>query len=1108
MARKHFTSEDEDAGQQRKRSRQDDPSQDLGHNEEDQESHSEYECDEAEDKALYEAAAEMAKRAPKAGAVRHAGAIEQLELFKFMCHDYLVIDFGPQANFIIGANGSGKSAVLAGITLGLGGKAATTDRASSLKGHIKHGATRAEIKLTMSNRGEDAFRPDIYGETIIIERIITVDGGGQYKLRSGRDKKIISAKKEELQAILDHFMIQVDNPLNVLNQNDSKTFLSASSSKDKYGLFIRGTQLQQLTNEYEEIQTNITTAKMLLDNKQSDLSTIHERAKSARSTLKIVEQATEHENRIGLLQRELAWAYVTEAEVEKAKAAGKVQEEEQLIPQCEEELNKTQVKLDELNGQMAALTAKMSEQNDEELDTKRTELKEILKNRHKDIKDITNELREQDSTAKKLRTQLTDQQRLIDAENEKASRNTDTTRREALNRREECENEYKAQEGRLAELRSEITSMKAQLVSVKTRATELKNEIERAQRDINSTQKDLEEARRAQNNRLSAFGRSAEAVSRDVDASHWNNKPLGPLGIHLQCKDPKWASVIDTILGHNLSAYLVDNIDDENRLRKILQKHRSWSSIIRSSYDLFDYSSGEPDPRYLTVLRMLTFDDEYVKRALINNAKIERTILVEHRREGDPIMCLPREERRNVDRCYTIDGFEVGGAGTGKMVTALNMKRGASRLSNDHTAYIAERTEEFRNKQESKQQLTVELSNANQEAELIANKIRRSETEQTAIKTTLRQLKHRKNQLDDEIAESTSSNLAALEAIRDDLKGELDLATTQFQELYRRQGELKNELRPVLEEKERIDVYFASKQEEEKALQNELLQLEASRSTLKNDLKHWQDSLAKHRGLLTESKNEFQVACEKVLTVTAQATEFCGSDQVIDTVKPTKKLISDIEKHTKALKSTEARFGKNLDDIRAECQDATIAYQKATTQYNELRAAIKILRHALQLRKNKWHQFRAHITVRAKMKFINHLSNRGYTGKLNFDHLHQRLEVQVDTNSEELKQAKMRDPKGLSGGERSFSTISLLLTLWDAVNCPIRCLDEFDVFMDLSHRKVATRMMIDSAKEANEVQYIFITPQDMSSTSFGPETRISRMGDPERERGTLGAGVR
>jgi chromosome segregation ATPase len=35
-----------------------------------------------------------------------------------------------------------------------------------------------------------------------------------------------------------------------------------------------------------------------------------------------------------------------------------------------------------------------------------------------------------------------------------------------------------------------------------------------------------------------------------------------------------------------------------------------------------------------------------------------------------------------------------------------------------------------------------------------------------------------------------------------------------------------------------------------------------------------------------------------------------------------------------------------------------------------------------------------------------------------------------------------RQTKTLSGGEKSFSTICMLLSLWEAMGSPIRCLDE------------------------------------------------------------------
>ena len=68
-----------------------------------------------------------------------AGIIETLTCINFMCHTKLHVPLGPLINFIIGHNGSGKSAILTGITLCLGGKATATNRGQSLKGFVKEG---------------------------------------------------------------------------------------------------------------------------------------------------------------------------------------------------------------------------------------------------------------------------------------------------------------------------------------------------------------------------------------------------------------------------------------------------------------------------------------------------------------------------------------------------------------------------------------------------------------------------------------------------------------------------------------------------------------------------------------------------------------------------------------------------------------------------------------------------------------------------------------------------------------------------------------------------------------------------------------------------------
>jgi len=46
--------------------------------------------------------------------------------------------------------------------------------------------------------------------------------------------RVISQKREDLNYILDQFNIQVDNPVAILNQDTSRSFLNSKSPHDKY----------------------------------------------------------------------------------------------------------------------------------------------------------------------------------------------------------------------------------------------------------------------------------------------------------------------------------------------------------------------------------------------------------------------------------------------------------------------------------------------------------------------------------------------------------------------------------------------------------------------------------------------------------------------------------------------------------------------------------------------------------------------------------------------------------------------------------------------------------------------------------------------------------
>lgn len=78
----------------------------------------------------------------------------------------------------------------------------------------------SEVTIVLKNRGDEAYKHDVYGDGITITRRFDIKGNSTYKIKS-KDNVLISNKREELSAICDHMNIQVDNPMNVLTQGSA-----------------------------------------------------------------------------------------------------------------------------------------------------------------------------------------------------------------------------------------------------------------------------------------------------------------------------------------------------------------------------------------------------------------------------------------------------------------------------------------------------------------------------------------------------------------------------------------------------------------------------------------------------------------------------------------------------------------------------------------------------------------------------------------------------------------------------------------------------------------------------------------------------------------------
>ncbi|KAG5221636.1 Structural maintenance of chromosomes protein [Salix suchowensis] len=410
-----------------------------------------------------------AKRKVQGGVAEH-GIIESIEMHQFMCHKYLTFDFGPQINFIIG----GKSAVLSAITVALGGKTTSTGRGSGLKSFIREGQSQSEVTITIKNQGEEAYKPQEYGKSIIITRRFSKEGSSTWKIKS-KDGRTVSTKKEDLAAICDHMNIQVDNPMNVLTQDAARQFLSASHPNDKYKFFLKGTQLSQLSEEYELCFDNIKATSRVLNQKKEALPDLRAEFREATRRFEEAAKARELKKKQDELKKELAWAHVKTKELEMEKQMKDTAKLAKGVPKLQDLVDEAEAKFQSATEEVAQYESEFKDLGDVgHLNDRKKELQDQIRANKNKLSDFRNDEKQIDSSIKGINRQIEEYTQQIVIETRKLEVDTQAKREEAQRRLQAAREAVTAAESRLAEHQEQHRDAQQRANDLRTRAWTLR----------------------------------------------------------------------------------------------------------------------------------------------------------------------------------------------------------------------------------------------------------------------------------------------------------------------------------------------------------------------------------------------------------------------------------------------------------------------------------------------------------------------------------------------------------------------------------------------------------------------------------------------------------
>ena len=998
--------------------------------------------------------------------------IEEVTCVNFMCHTRLHVQLSPLINFVVGMNGSGKSAVLTAITLCLGGKASATNRGTSLKNLIKGDEEQAILTVRLKNEGSDAYQPDLYGDSIIVERQFSKSGSSGYKLKNALGR-MVSTKKGDVDDIIEYFNLQVDNPMNVLTQDAAKSFIQNSTPSTKYKFFVEGVQLQQLDNDYRLVSDTCDAIESKLDEAKEGIKGLKRKYDAATAKAEVIHQHQGMKETGRKLREQLAWIQVEEQEAKLVRREGRITAARESIMQAES-------------------TAELKAQAFQQVDTAMQNAQAFIQQLEEDLIPLTEEEKATkevyDEASKKVQEAHTEQRQIkqnilaaqktaADYNNsiEKENRRIEDANGGAHSRKladvEDAKKDATRAKETLDRCEEEGPQLTEKLRSAQDELKKVEGPLETKRQEIRDCGSRLQDLRANRANVMDGYDKNMPRLLQTIRSDGgFREQPVGPMGLHIKLRKPMWSNLIEAVLGRNLNAFVVTCKADQMRLSSILRRFgMEFCPVLIGNHHPIDTTGHEPDPQYETILRVLEIDNDLIRRQLIIHNSIEQCLLIRKRTDAYRTM-YEGPKPKNTKVGFSLHdsrrdfGHRLGysGPNNDEDVGPVEYSRRKPRMRTDAESQISLQAETL-------SQLEREKTDLESRVNQLRLAIRKCET---AVNTQKRNLLHQKalHQKAEDRVEMLESDLD-----RDNVEdGRLDALKGYLAEAENEVEMYKETYRNYVTEKDKLNAISAIKKRELDAIKLrvadhdfqvtkakvKLRNKTSARSMVLSEKNAAIELIEQLRQELVGFEQERDAQAKVVETYITDATGVCQRVPVPEGTTRAR-LEAQWTKIQQQIRTYNRRIGGTDEEIMAAQEEALRQFQTATAHYDGLQELLGLLKLSFLKRMEQYWQFQRWISARSRIAFQYLLSERAFRGHLKIDHQAKKLDVHVEPD-ETTKSSKGRQTKTLSGGEKSFSSICLLLAIWEAMGAPLRCLDEYDVFMDDVNRDVSTKMIVSS----------------------------------------------
>ena len=636
--------------------------------------------------------------------------------------------------------------------------------------------------------------------------------------------------------------------------------------------------------------------------------------------------------------------------------------------------------------------------------------------------------------------------------------------------------------------------------------------------------------------------------------------PIGPLGEYISVKDydittgqnidketqDKYISSIQAALGPIITNFLVETSDDQQLFRKLCyQKFKIVIPCIQYAFEERRYKTP-PNPfknyklkkengpllRISDLFDIKEMDNDkgrssWIFNTIITSTQCERcyaygTLTTARqfisRLNDDKLRAISCIYTYLENRIYKVSRKGQSISGTPVQQRAPVIGADTTRLMNHYNQLLKK---ELYEQQESEKEINIMsqfVNNMRLQVSQHQDELTNVRRNVSKLESNISQLIQEKNDLEDDNERNQShERITELEnGIQD------ERSTIEQYEM---------EISPYSQQIQDIMTNEASQKVEQSQIENKITKRQSEVSQLKSEFQRFLDEIKKERTNIEkipeklrsiETQLTEQLRCveceEKEMSSLLDSAQDCG-DQVTMDQYPHRPMhlgggrfkLQELILYRKKIQASISEWrnaNNNPQEIIQRFEAIKPKYEQHQEAVRKCNNNVDAMNLVLHERRREYKKMKECVTEQLNTEFRYVMRQQAHDGNLEVDFERGKLNLKVIMASHDRfdnnKHQHVVNSKTLSGGEKSFTQIALIMALQKFCGTPMCIYDEFDVFMDSVNRGNSIKILLKTAiKNGGDRQYIFITPHDVSpmmDRRYRDMIRIHKLDAPRPDR--------